>query len=125
MVLLIRDDFKLAQAMRADDEQALAAAVVWRRFEIPDVPTALLACVLVTVPANKLIATLPTDRMPAFLAADDWATWLGERDTTMDEVKSCLRTVEGVRWTMAKEERATKQKGPRSKPTTSDPTPLF
>jgi len=40
------------------DEPALAAAFVWRRFQIPELASPLLACVLVTVPANKLIATL-------------------------------------------------------------------
>lgn len=49
----------------------------------PDLPAPFLACVLVTVPANALIHTLSTehaesDRMPAFLASEDWATRLGE-----------------------------------------------
>jgi hypothetical protein len=30
-------------------------AFVWNRFEIPDLPMPMLACVMVTVPANKLI----------------------------------------------------------------------
>jgi putative SOS response-associated peptidase YedK len=105
------------------DEKALAAAFVWRPFQIADIPTPLLACVLATVPANKLIATLPTDRMPAFLASDDWGKWLGEEPSSLDEVKACLKTVEGVRWTMTREERAQKTK--RQKPTVSDPGGLF
>jgi putative SOS response-associated peptidase YedK len=104
------------------DEKALAAAFVWRSFDI-GAPQPLLACCLVTVPANALIATLPTDRMPAFLAAEDWQTWLGERPASVDEVKACLKTVEGVRWTMTKEER--KEKGKRQKPTVSDPGGMF
>src|SRR5471032_228126 len=43
------------------DEKALAAAFVWRRFEAPDHAMPMFACVLVTVPANRLIAALPTD----------------------------------------------------------------
>jgi putative SOS response-associated peptidase YedK len=105
------------------DDNALAAALIWRRFQLPDIPVPLLACVLVTVPANELIATLPTDRMPAFLAAEDWAKWLGEVDASPEEIKACLRTVEGVSWTMTKQERATKAK--RQKPTVSDPGGLF
>ena len=105
------------------DDKALAAAFIWRRFELPDIPVPLLACVLVTVPANQLIATLPTDRMPAFLGAEDWAKWLGEVDATSEEIKACLKTVEGVRWTMTKVERAAKAK--RQKPTVSDPGGLF
>lgn len=100
------------------DEKALAAAFVWRSFDI-GTAAPLLACCLVTVPANALIATLPTDRMPAFIAPEDWTIWLGEKPATLDEVKACLRTVEGVRWSMTKEERAAK---PRTrKPTVSDP----
>jgi putative SOS response-associated peptidase YedK len=105
------------------EEPALSAAFIWRRFELPDLPTPILACVLATVPANKLIATLPTDRMPAFLAAEDWTKWLGEEDASPEEVKACLKTVEGVRWTMTKEERATKAK--RQRPTVSDPGGLL
>src|SRR3569833_1898821 len=77
------------------EEPVLAAAFVWRRFEVPGVPLPLLACVLATVSANQLIATLPTDRMPAFLASEDWAKWLGEEPCSVDEAKACLRTVEG------------------------------
>jgi len=104
------------------DEPALAAAFVWRRYDIPSRPTPLFACVLVTVPANHLLMTLPTDRMPAFLAREDWQTWLGEKPASLKEVKACLRTMEGVRWTMTKEERANST---RRKPTVSDPTGLF
>jgi len=103
------------------DEAVLAAAFVWRRYDITGLAKPLFACVLVTVPANALIAALPTDRMPAFLAPDDWQTWLGERPASVDEAKACLKTVEGVRWTMTKEERTAK----RGKPVVSDPGGLF
>jgi putative SOS response-associated peptidase YedK len=94
----------------------LAIALLWRRFGD------LTACVMVTVPANTLIATLPTDRMPAVLADEDWAAWLGETGTPED-AKACLKTVEGVRWTMTREERAVSTR--RKKPTISDPGGLF
>jgi len=105
------------------DEPAIGIAFIWRRFQIADMPGPLLACCMITVPANKLIASLPTDRMPAVLAPQDWSKWLGEEPATPEEVKACLRTVEGIRWTMAKEERATKAK--RRKPTVSDPGGLL
>jgi putative SOS response-associated peptidase YedK len=105
------------------DGGMLAAAFVWRRFEVPDQPQPIFACVLVTVPANRLIATLPTDRMPAFLAPQDWAVWLGEVPASVDEVKSCLKTVEGVHWTMAREGK--RGAVVRGKPVVSDPTGLF
>jgi len=75
------------------------------------------------VAALRAIATLPTDRMPAFLAPDDWPLWLGEKFASPPEVKACLKTVEGVRWTMSREERAKTAR--RGKPTVSDPTGLF
>jgi putative SOS response-associated peptidase YedK len=110
------------------DEPAGAIAFLFDQFAISDMPVPLRACVMVTVPANDLILSLTTehaesDRMPAFLANDDWATWLGESNATPDQAKACLRTVEGIKWTMTKEERAAQTK--RAKPTVSDPGGLF
>jgi putative SOS response-associated peptidase YedK len=112
------------------DEPAGAIAMLYDRFEIAELPAPLLACVMVTVPANELIRTLTTehaeaDRMPAFLAKEDWATWLGENDATPDAVKGCLKTVEGMNWKMSKEERAASRNEKRAKPTVSDPGGLF
>jgi putative SOS response-associated peptidase YedK len=101
------------------DLPAVGIAFLWRRFEIAELPAPLIACVMATVPANALIAGLPTDRMPAILANEDWATWLGENGASPEDTKACLKTVEGVKWTMTKEERAAKT--PRAKPTVRDP----
>lgn len=111
------------------DEPAGAIAMLYDRFEIADLPAPLLACVMVTVPANALIRTLTTehaesDRMPAFLAKEDWSAWLGENDATPEDAKACLKTVEGINWTMTKEERAA-SKAKRAKPTVSDPGGLY
>src|SRR6202012_5608150 len=97
------------------DDPAGAIAMLYNRFDIPELPAPLLACVMVTVPANELIRTLTTehaesDRMPAFLAKEDWATWLGETDASPADPKPCLRTVEGIHWRMSKEERAASKK---------------
>jgi putative SOS response-associated peptidase YedK len=109
------------------DTAAAGIAFVYRSFDLggrtSDFGAPLNACVMATVPANALIAALPTDRMPAVLAESDWARWLGEAPATPAEAKSCLKTVEGVNWTMTREERATKQK--RARPTVSDPRGLF
>jgi putative SOS response-associated peptidase YedK len=102
----------------APDTERSGIAMIWRKFDV-GAPLPLFACVMVTVPANKLIAALPTDRMPAILAPEDWAKWLGEESASVDELKTMLITVEGVRWTTTKEERATKPR--RQKPTASDP----
>lgn len=97
-------------------------AFLWRRFEIVGLPAPMLACVMATVPPNKLIAEI-TDRMPAILEPENWAKWLGEEDASPGDVKAVLKTMEGVRWQMAKEERAEKAK--RRKPTVSDTKGLF
>jgi putative SOS response-associated peptidase YedK len=99
---------------------AIGIAFLWHQFDVPEIAASLPACVMVTVEANQMIATLPTDRMPAVLADEDWDMWLRG---TPDEAKACLKTVEGVRWTMTKEEKAATMK--RNKPTISDPTGLF
>jgi len=111
------------------NEPAGAIAMLFEGFEIAELPAPLLACVMVTVPANALIRTLSTehaeaDRMPAFLAKDDWETWLGQNDATPDQAKACLRTVEGINWRMSKEERAA-SKTKRAKPTVRDPGGLL
>lgn len=87
----------------------------------------MLACVMATVPASKLISPI-TDRMPAILEDADWATWLGETAATPAEVKATLRTVEGVNWKMAKEPKPEKPKehnttktGPKGPPDPSSP----
>jgi putative SOS response-associated peptidase YedK len=83
-------------------------AFVWRRFMLADLPQPMLACVMVTVPANKLLRDTilkhdPEPRMPAILEDADWATWLGETNATPDQAKSVLRTMEGVSWSIAPE----------------------
>ncbi|HTR86918.1 MAG TPA: SOS response-associated peptidase family protein [Reyranella sp.] len=91
-------------------------AFVWRRFEIADPPAPLLACVMVTVPANELIRRnikpLEDDpRMPAILEDEDaWATWLGEASAETADVKAVLKTMEGVTWTTAPEPKKARPK---------------
>ncbi|MBV9569796.1 MAG: SOS response-associated peptidase family protein [Alphaproteobacteria bacterium] len=80
-------------------------AFLWQRYEIEGQP--LLACVMATVPASKLIQPV-TDRMPAILEDADWAAWLGETDAPPEQVKATLRTMEGVNWTMEREARPVK-----------------
>lgn len=104
------------------DTNKSAVAMLWRKFDV-GAAAPLLACVMVTVPANKLIAALPTSRMPAFIDPADLKKWTGEEPATVDELKAMLKTVEGTRWRMTKEERAATTK--RWKPTESDPGGLF
>ena len=83
-------------------------AFVWQRFTISDLPALLLACVVVTVPANDLIRrsikSLEADpRMPAILEDDAWQAWLGEDHATPASAKAVLKTMEGVNWQAAPE----------------------
>lgn len=100
-------------------------AFLWRKFNIRDLPAPLLACVMVTVPANKLLrdSILKNDsdpRMPAILAPEDWDIWLGEREASIEEVRATLKTVEGVNWSMAREQKKAPSKA-KAKPPKNDP----
>jgi putative SOS response-associated peptidase YedK len=55
---------------------------------------------MLTTPPNAQIARI-TDRMPAILPRETWATWLGETDASLADVKALLLTFEdGGNWTM-------------------------
>ena len=98
----------------------IGIAFLWRQFKVAETPEPFFACVMVTVAANALLTGLPTDRMPAVLAQDDWETWL---TGSPEAAKACLKTVDDVRWTMTREERAKTAR--RGKPVISDPAGLF
>ena len=81
------------QVITPRDGKPLAVAVVWERWT-HRIEGELLTFAMVTAPANRLIASV-TDRMPAFLAPEDWSKWLGEEPATTEELKAMLKTVEG------------------------------
>jgi len=68
---------------------ATAIAVIWGRWTGPNAGS-LETFAMVTVAANELIGTI-TDRMPALIADEDWAKWLGEEPASVDELKAMLR----------------------------------
>jgi putative SOS response-associated peptidase YedK len=82
-------------------------AFLWQGYEMEGQREPMLACVMVTVPASKLISPI-TDRMPAILEDADWSTWLGEIDASPDQVKGVLKTMEGVNWKMEREPKPVK-----------------
>jgi putative SOS response-associated peptidase YedK len=98
------------------DGQPRGFAFIWQEFQINGVTSP--CCIMVTVPASKLIEPI-TDRMPAILQdeadSDDWRIWLGEESAEPDEVKSVLRTMENVNWKMEREPKKAKAARP-SKP---------
>ncbi|HWF63280.1 MAG TPA: SOS response-associated peptidase family protein [Rhizomicrobium sp.] len=87
------------------DAAKTGIAFVWRSYNV-GAAVPLIACVMVTVPANRMIAALPSDRMPAILEPSDWAKWIGEEPATTAELKAMLKTREGVNWKMRREYRA-------------------
>ena len=75
--------------IKRKDGQPIAMAVIyeeWRNGE-----ERLFTFVQVTTPANALIAPI-TDRMPAILRSEEWATWLGETPAPLADVKALLRS---------------------------------
>ncbi len=86
------------------DGRPLGIAVLWEawaRADAPEGDETLLTFVMVTTPPNALIATV-TDRMPAILPPETWATWLGETDASDAEVKALLETYDDAGgWEMA------------------------
>jgi len=96
------------------DGLPLAIAVVWEHFGEAHAGS-LETFAMVTVPANRLISTI-TDRMPAVVAPEDWAKWLGEVPAHAEELKALLRPFEGA-WDMAPE------KGTPSPKTRPESTP--
>jgi putative SOS response-associated peptidase YedK len=69
--------------------------------------------VMLTTPPNPLIARI-TDRMPAILPREAWATWLGEMGETLDGVKALLRTFEdGGNWMMTPQQERHRSRMPQ------------
>ena len=93
-------------------------AFLWQGYVMEGQRDPMLACVMVTAPASKVIQPV-TDRMPAILEDADWTTWLGEIDATPEQVKATLRTMEGVNWKMEREAKPAK---PGSRSRTEEPS---
>jgi len=77
------------------DLGAIGIAFIWRQFDVLEIAATVPACVMVTMPANQLIATLPTDRMPAVLADEDWDFGCAVRQTRRRPASRPLRVCAG------------------------------
>ena len=86
-------------------------AFLWQGYEMEGAREPMFCCVMVTVPANKLIQPI-ADRMPAISEDGNWAAWLGEADTSPAQLKAMLRTMEGVTWKMEREPPPPKTRSP-------------
>jgi putative SOS response-associated peptidase YedK len=72
------------------DNQPFAFAGLWENWRPRDGGDALQTFTIITVPPNEICATLH-DRMPAILAPENWATWLGEGGAPPGAPKQLLR----------------------------------
>jgi hypothetical protein len=96
-----------------NDGRPVAIAVICEKWANGTEP--LDTFIQVTTPANALISRI-TDRMPAILQPEDWATWLGKTDASLADVKSVLRTFEdGGGWTMSEQAPTRKTEPAKSK----------
>ena len=71
------------------NRSATAIAVIWERWAGQN-GSVLETFAMVTVPPNAIIGSI-TDRMPALIADENWAKWLGEEPASVDELKAMLR----------------------------------
>jgi len=103
-----------------NDGKPIGIAVIWERWSEAH-GGSLLTFAMVTVPPNKLIATI-TDRMPAVLPPELWAKWLGEEPASPDELKAMLMPFEGD-WDMQPQSPPPKPPRPPSPPKAGKPDP--
>ncbi|HUN51863.1 MAG TPA: SOS response-associated peptidase family protein [Candidatus Sulfotelmatobacter sp.] len=73
--------------------EPMVLAVIWRECQA-DAGEIIPAYVMVTVAANPLVAA-KTDRMPAILAPDGIALWLGEHGAPLEQVQAMLKPYAG------------------------------
>ncbi len=77
--------------IRLQDQTAFAFAGLWDRWRDNKASdTVIESCTIVTVPPNDLCALIH-NRMPAILTSDDYAAWLGELETTLEQLKAMLK----------------------------------
>src|SRR6185437_6493030 len=76
--------------IRMLDQQPFAFAGLWERWHDKERGDMIESCTIVTVPPNALCAPIH-NRMPAILAREDYAAWLGEVEASADELKGLLK----------------------------------
>ena len=76
--------------IRMLDQQPFAFAGLWERWKDRERGEVVESCTIVTVPPNDVCAPIH-DRMPAILAHEDYAAWLGETDATPHELRAMLK----------------------------------
>jgi putative SOS response-associated peptidase YedK len=82
------------------DKRPLGIGVIWELWRTRD-DGSLLTFAMVTTATGPLLSKI-TDRSPAFIAPEHWATWLGETGAPPAEVKALLVPREGD-WDVAEQ----------------------
>jgi putative SOS response-associated peptidase YedK len=85
-------------AVALGNRAPMTFAGLWDIWHSPSGAT-IKSFAVITTRANALIATIH-DRMPVLLAPDCWPAWLGEVDTTENELKAMLRPYPAERMTL-------------------------
>jgi putative SOS response-associated peptidase YedK len=84
-----RDSDRQPFAIALENRGPMTFAGLWDFWRGPDGET-LKSFAVVTTRANEFLRPLH-DRMPALLAPDCWATWLGETEASGNDLKSVLK----------------------------------
>jgi putative SOS response-associated peptidase YedK len=85
-------------AMALGNRGLMTFAGLWDLWRAPDGAT-IKSFTIITTRANALAATIH-DRMPVILQPDSWPAWLGEIETTSDQLKAMLRPYPSERMAM-------------------------
>jgi putative SOS response-associated peptidase YedK len=76
--------------IRMQDQAAFAFAGLWDRWKDKGTGNVIESCTIITVPPNPVCVPIH-NRMPAILARDDYAAWMGEIDATVEQLKAMLK----------------------------------
>ena len=76
--------------IRMLDQQPFAFAGLWERWHDNERGDTIESCTIITCPPNAVCAPIH-DRMPAILAKENYAAWLGETAATPEELKASLK----------------------------------
>lgn len=76
--------------IRMLDQTPFAFAGLWERWKDRERGEVIESCTIITVPPNEVCAPIH-DRMPAILAREDYAKWLGVLPASADELRALLK----------------------------------
>lgn len=83
-------DGKQPFAIVPKDEPLFAFAGLWERWKDKRTGEITRTCAIITGPPNELMAPIH-NRMPVILDRADWARWLGQEDTSKEDLLYLLK----------------------------------